>query len=384
MGNITSNNFDTNNVGQMYIFRGNNDERNYDVKMRDMSKLNKFIMKTLNEKYYVINNENNNSRILLKRAMCTGQIQIPISLPYVKNNEITEYSIMVPVYYPANISLPEDEDDLTSNDFNAALTNIPIEKANYDDNVRFIPNEKNETKAFFKKGINIDTRLYGHLKDGGVNESSTGCELFYLGNSNGKFDLSGGMCKTVLDYRRSIGKDWNETELCDSVNDARTLNCNGQDQKPGNDFHINTFRDCNCVLTSITEKLRTTDNKIVNDETREYYAQNLDERCKQQEYTFTTGNKLQSLCANIAIFDDTEINVEGKNNSVSINQNCHNQIGQSAFEEWQDIINKTKKSSVIAAAVGGSIAVAVTITFVIIYVNKRIKSGSYNVTKPTK
>ena len=384
MGNISSNQFKEVNAGQMYNYR-EGDNRTYIEKMEDMSKLNKFIIKTLNEKYYVINDESNNNKILLKRALCTRQSQMPISLPYVElptiettpaattsdvstsaptittsgtttsleqftepsttttsvPNDITttsapsdittttanlepelvikDYTIMVPIYYPKG-------DGNTIRDNNN----------NDDSSVQYIDKDKNNlepNQTLFNRGINIGGRQYGATKDGTVNQSGLGCNVFYLGRDDNKFDLKSGMCKTVLDYRRNLGKDWNEIELCDEVTDNRTNDCNGRDRLSGNDFYINTFRDCNCVLTSLSEKLKTDQNIIINAANREYYAQNLDNRCNKKEFTFTTGNKIQALCSNTVVVQDS--NIQGNIKDSIVDQKCINTINTTIEQEQE-------------------------------------------------
>lgn len=305
-------------------------EENYKQNVETMSKLNKFIFKTMNEKYYFITTPNNNESILLKRALCTGQKQIPVDFCYInQNNELVDYTVFMPLLIhksklnPNYQNISDNMDDVNNIilDFtisDSSSTNI------YNDAGSTNNDPRTSGSNFFDIGIMFNGKTYGTERDSNINISKGGCLIYYLGSNgenNRDYNLEGGFCKNVLDYRRSIGKDFNdELNLCsDLTGNKNEEKCNGKHRQYGNEFNINSFRDCNCVLSTVAhEKYNDLSDQGLN---KEGIAQNLDGMCQNKSFTFNTSNEERDLCINISKLTDVTLS-DNANLVLTQQSNC--------------------------------------------------------------
>ena len=205
MGNISSNVTESDYRGQMYkpvpfgeTVIKNRDQtqqlNNYCKQIKNMSKLNKFIYKTLNDKYYFINDKNNNENILLKRALCTGKYQIPVDFCYINNqNEMIDYTVFIPLEIHKqliNLNYRNIENTNNNNDINNIILDIEYNDTS-DYNYKYLCGIENENSSqrtsgyfFYNSGINFNSLTYGTQRVSNTNESKRGCINFYLGNHN--------------------------------------------------------------------------------------------------------------------------------------------------------------------------------------------------------
>jgi hypothetical protein len=237
-------------------------------------KLYDFFINTFNDKYYIGNYK---TKVLLKRAICTGQTRIPISFPFVnENNEIKEYTINIDIKDNNGNLLKKEEEKLGNDAFNIYMNQYG-QKCN---------SETDQTCENYSSEFSENMRI----------TQSQACRTFYTGNINGDSvdpnsnttDFNS-FCGTVLNIRRLNGEDYNGNK--------NNFNENGQ----GNSYFTNEFRDCNCVNSASTKNYQ--DFKIVNSaQTLNQYmlTQNFDRRCNNYlDSTFNPANYfIKDLCIN--------------------------------------------------------------------------------------
>jgi hypothetical protein len=268
------------------------------------SKLYKLFTDVFNEKYVF---GSHTKKVLLKRAICTGQDRIPISFPYVdEDNKIKNYTIMIDVKYldgkllKTKTANRENEDELIEIHMNSDGKSCDINETT------------DQTCITYSSQKERDVRISG----------SVGCRTFYTGNKDGnsvdpnnddpvKGTDFNSFCGSVLKMRRLEDDDFN--------GDPTQFNAQGK----GNKYYINSFRDCNCVNAASTKHYN--DFTVLGSSTtlNQYLlTQNFDKRCNSfLDSTFNPGNFVNTqLCINYSTIGGN-VNISDKSDYTS-EQSC--------------------------------------------------------------